>query len=209
MPRRLFFSPRDCLSSLRCFSSFSFFSSIKRALVIAISLSLSACIGGRSEPVSYQLLTPRAEPNTAAPLTGRTIGVGPVQIAQFLQRPQIVTHNGGSALQVDPILRWGEPLEQGIQRVLLQNISALTGAETRNFPWRQNATPEYAVRIDVIDFDKLASGETTLEVNWIVEDLKTARILKTQQQRIRSSKDYDDVLLQLAQQIASTLTPSP
>lgn len=178
----------------------------RRLFFLLASLSLSACIGGRSEPVHYQLLTARAEQNTAVPLAGKTIGIGPVQIAQFLQRPQIVTHNGGSSLQVDPTLRWGEPLEQGIQRVLLQNISALTGAETRNFPWRQNATPEYAVRIDVTDFDKLANGETTLEVNWIVENLKTARILKTQQQRIRSNKDYDDLLLQLAQQVTSVLT---
>lgn len=166
---------------------------------------LQACLGGRSVPAQYQLLTARAEKNTAAPLAGKRIGVGPVQVAQFLQRPQIVTHGGGTQLQISENSLWGEPLEQGIQRALLQNLAALTGAETRNFPWRQNAAPDYALRIDVIDLDKLSNGESILDVNWILEDLKSARVIKTQQERISSNKGYDDLFAQLAQQVADTL----
>ena len=181
-----------------------FFSSL--LIVCALIFSLQACIGGRSVPAQYQLLTARAEKNTAAPLAGKSIGIGPVQVAQFLQRPQIVTHGGGTQLDVEENSRWGEPLEQGIQRVLLQNIAALTGAETRNFPWRQNATPDYALRIDIIDLDKLSNGESTLEANWILEDLKNARVIKTQQERINSRSDYDDLFAQLARHIVDALS---
>ncbi|HET8711460.1 MAG TPA: PqiC family protein [Spongiibacteraceae bacterium] len=180
---------------------------LSRLAVLPLLLSLQACfgLGGRSEPAQYQLLTARAEQNAAAPLAGKSIGIGPVHVAQFLQRPQVVTHGGSSQLRVETNLRWGEPLEQGIQRVLVQNLAALTGAETRNFPWRQNMIPDYALRIDVIDLDKLPNGDSILEVNWVLEDLTTARVMKTQQERISSNSSYDDLLAQLAQHAADVL----
>ena len=174
---------------------------------IPLALSLQACLGlgGHSQPAQYELLTARAAHNNAAPLAGASIGVGPVQVARFLQRPQIVTHGGGTDLHMDENRRWGEPLEQGIQRVLLQNLAALTGAQTRNFPWRQNAVPDYALRIDVIDLDKLPNGESILDVNWLLEDLKKSRVVTTRQEHITSDKDYDDLLERLSEHVAAAL----
>lgn len=190
MLRHLFLSPLKIVPALTVFLLLS---------------SLQGCVGGRSTPEQYQLLTARAERNATTLINDKTIGVGPVRIAQFLQRPQIVSHGGGTQLRFEENIRWGEPLDQGIQRVLVQNIATLTGAETRNFPWRQNATPDYALRIDIVDLDKLANGESILEVSWILEELKTSRILKTQQERISSTKDYDDLLVQLAQHATDAL----
>jgi uncharacterized protein len=173
--------------------------------VCALVFSLQGCIGGRSGATQYQLLTANAEKNADAPLAGKSIGIGPVHVAQFLQRPQIVTHSGGTQLQMSENSRWGEPLEQGVQRTLLQNLAALTGAETRNFPWRQNTTPDYALRIDVIDLDKLTNGESILDVNWLIEDLTNTRVIKTQQERLSSNKDYNDLFTQLARHVADAL----
>jgi uncharacterized lipoprotein YmbA len=187
---------------------------LKKSMVaISLTLLLSGCIGSRSAAPDYHLLTARAASQPTA-TTSASIGVGPIHIAQFLNRAQIVTHGGGSTLQLNDSQRWGEPLEQGIQRVLLQNIAAQTGAETRNFPWRQNMTPDYAVRIDVIDLDKLSDGSALLDVSWVFEDLKNARVIKTQQEQLRTTTSsgtstvaeaYSDLLAQLAQQIAAQL----
>lgn len=188
----------------------------KSVFAASLTLLLSACIGSRSAAPDYHLLTARATPAPAS-TTGTSVGVGPIHIAQFLNRAQIVTHGGGSALQLNDSQRWGEPLEQGIQRVLLQNIAAQTGAETRNFPWRQNVTPDYAVRIDILDLDKLSDGSALLEVSWVLEDLKNVRVIKTQQQQLRTTvgsgdsavaEAYSDLLSQLAQQITAQL-PTP
>lgn len=204
MLRRSFPFPGIFLS-LRIFLPSRRASMLFMCALIMSTLALQGCIGGRSAEAQYQLLTARSQKNSAAPLAGASVGIGPVHVAQFLQRPQIVTHAGGTQLQVSNNSRWGEPLEQGIQRVLLQNIAALTGAETRNFPWRQNATPDYALRVDVIDLDKLPSGEVILDVSWLLEDLKNARVIKTQQERISSNRDYDDLLAQLAQHAVDAL----
>lgn len=178
--------------------------------LIGLSIGLSACLPGRSTTPDYHLLTARPA-SVAIAQNNLSIGVGPVHVAQFLNRPQIVTHGGGTALQMNDSQRWGEPLEQGIQRVLMQNLSAMTGAETRNFPWRQNLTPDYAVRIDIIDLDKSADGSALLEVNWALEDLKNAHLLKTQQEKLHTplgsgsnalADAYSNLLAQLAQRIA-------
>jgi uncharacterized protein len=177
---------------------------------------LSGCFGTRSPAPAYHLLTARAQNKIAALDT--SIGVGPVRVAPFLNRANITTHAGGGSMQFNDVERWGEPLEQGIQRVLLQNINILTGAETRNFPWRQSGIPQYAVRIDVADLDKLADGSAALDVSWMLEDLKNANVLTTQQQRLTIALNgndvaalttaYSDLFAQLAQQIAAALQQS-
>jgi uncharacterized lipoprotein YmbA len=171
---------------------------------------LSGCIGGRSPAPDYHLLTARAQTKIATLDT--SIGIGPVRVAPFLTRTDITTHAGGGTMQFSEMERWGEPLEQGIQRVLLQNINTLTGAETRNFPWRQSGIPQYAARIDVTDLDRLADGKAMLEVSWMLEDLKNARVVKTQQERFSvavggSGVDglttaYSELFAQLAEHIA-------
>lgn len=174
---------------------------------------LSGCLGSHSPPPAYHLLTARAQSKITALDT--SIGVGPVRVAPFLARIDITTHGGGGAMHFSASERWGEPLEQGIQRVLLQNIAALSGAETRNFPWRQSAIPHYAARIDVIDLDRSSDGKAVLEVNWMLEDLTAARVIKTQQERLSvaingSGTDaltmaYSELFAQLAERITQAV----
>lgn len=188
---------------------------LSRLPVLLMLLVLGGCVGGRSASPDYQLLTAKTPATTTQALAGKTIGVGPVHVAQFLNRPQIVVHGGGSAMQLRDGQRWGEPLEQGVQRVLLQNLAAMTGAQTRNFPWRQSAVPDYALRIDIIDLDQLSDGSTLLDVNWLLEDLKNGRAIKSGQQHITTAAGiaeqsqlaaaYSGLFAQLAQQVAAIL----
>jgi uncharacterized lipoprotein YmbA len=177
---------------------------------------LGGCIGSHSPAPTYYLLTAPAQTRNAAAVD-YAIGVGPVRVAPFLARDDITVHGGGGAMSFSERQRWGEPLEQGVQRVLLQNLHALTGAETRNFPWRQSSIPRFAVRIDVIDLDRLSDGNAVLEVSWQLEDLQAAKVLDTRQQRLTASGGgpgtaalaaaYSDLFAQLAQQIAAALPP--
>lgn len=183
------------------------------AFLVVFTVMLGGCFGGsRSILPDYYLLTARTA--DVQPSKNFSIGVGPVRIAPFLARQQIVTHQGNSSLDILP-QRWGEPLEHGIQRVLLQNLAALTGAQSRGFPWRQSTTPDYAVRIDVIDLDRLNGNTAILDVSWILEDLKNHRVIATQQTRLTSAINgsdtkalvdaYSDLWQQLAQRVTQTL----
>lgn len=184
---------------------------------IGIALLCGCSIGSRSPAPTYYLLTARGQPGHSG-AADFAVGVGPVRVAPFLARSDIAVHSGGSGMQINDGERWGEPLEHGIQRVLLQNLHALTGAETRNFPWRQSGIPRYAVRIDVIDLDRLGDGNAVLEVSWLLEDMQQSKVLNTRQQQLKTpvggtgsaalAEAYSELFSQLAQQIAAALPPS-
>ena len=48
----------------------------------------------------------------------RPIGVGPVTVPDYLDRPQIATRSSSSSLQFSEFDRWAEPLEKNLMRVL-------------------------------------------------------------------------------------------
>jgi uncharacterized lipoprotein YmbA len=54
-----------------------------------------------------------------------TIGIGPVTLPKYLDRPQIVTFTSPYALNVVEFDRWAEPLESTFVRVLAENLALL------------------------------------------------------------------------------------
>lgn len=185
---------------------------IRCAAAAALALSLGGCLGGRSPQPEFYLLTARAPlQKTLLPVS---IGVGPVRVAPFLARPAIATHAGGGRLELADTRRWGEPLEQGIQRVTLENLSRLTHAQLRNFPWRQSAIPDYAVRLDVLDLDR-RDGQALLQVSWQLENLHTHKLMQARSEQLTVAvadadygalaDAYSELFAQLAQHIATAL----
>jgi uncharacterized lipoprotein YmbA len=184
------------------------------ALLALLLVATGCSIGGRSPAPQYFVLDARADA-VSQPLRA-TIGVGPVRVAPFLHNQRIVVREGGNHLRQLELQRWAEPLDQGIQRALLQNLQTLTDTKVRNFPWRQRGTPHYAVRLDVLDLDRLADGNARLEVIWIVEDLRGERLARSRRETFTAptadrsaaalSDAYSALVLQLAQRIATALT---
>lgn len=188
--------------------------SLRPTGALILALLLTGCgIGGRSPEPTYHVLTPRAD-TVRHPLSG-TVGIGPVRVAPFLLNQRIVVHGGGSELRSREGDRWGEPLDQGIQRVVLQNLATLTDTKLRNFPWRQRATPRYAVRLDVLDLDRLPDGSARLEVIWLVEDIRNSRLARSLRETFTTrtanagtaalTDAYSDLLLQLSERVARAL----
>lgn len=183
---------------------------------ILAAFALSACQGPRSLNTSYYLLTAHS-PRAEAPMRETVIGVGPVRVAPFLDRPQIITHGGGGETEVSDGQRWAEPLDRGIQRVLVQNLAGLTGADIRNFPWTRTTAPEYAVRIDILDFNRIADGNAVLEAHWMLEDVKRKELLYSRKETFQApldgaeddhaalAKAYSELINQLALSIAAQI----
>ncbi len=182
--------------------------------MLALLLATTGCsLGQRSPAPTYYVLTPRAD-SVAEPLRA-SVGVGPVRVAPFLQNQRIVVRGAGAQLKLLENERWAEPLDQSIQRTLLQNLQTLTDTKVRNFPWRQRATPTYAVRIDVLDLDRLADGTARLEVIWYVENMKAGKLERSRREQFTIatadqsanalSDAYSALVLQLAQRIATAL----
>jgi uncharacterized lipoprotein YmbA len=136
-----------------------------RLLLLPAVLLLAAC--ARTPPVSYYLL---AGPPAAAndPATGtRRIGLGPVRLPEYLDRPQIVRWASPTRLQLSQQHRWAEPLQESFARALGAHLdAALPAAHVLPWPARGAPGPDARLAVDVQRFEAGADGAMVLEARW-------------------------------------------
>lgn len=136
----------------------------KIAGCLCLSLWLTAC--GSSPPSNFYRLTPAVVPTPGNQQP--SLGIGPVDIPEFLDRNAMVYTRDGNQLSITGTERWAEPLDIGIKRVVGLNLSQLLHSENlRFFPWDVRQAPDYGVRITVLDLDA-SDGRATLVADWQV-----------------------------------------
>ena len=85
-------------------------------------LALYGCLslGGTTPPSRFFVLTaPRMDPLPQQVAAGQVLLLPTVSLPAYLDRPQLVTRSGAE-LNIAPFERWGEPLAQGITRILAE-----------------------------------------------------------------------------------------
>ncbi|MEW6742114.1 MAG: PqiC family protein [Planctomycetota bacterium] len=143
------------------------------ALVLGLPLlavMLAAC--GSTPPATFYVLnsisTPPAATGANADLV---IGVGPVKIADYLDRPQMVRRAGENELVIDEYHQWAEPLKESLPRLLALNLSTLLQTDQVTvFPWKGYREPSCRVEAVITRFDTGLSGAVVLEVLWTLID---------------------------------------
>jgi uncharacterized lipoprotein YmbA len=152
-------------------------------IVLAIAVLAAGCLGG-SAPTRFYVLAP-VDGAAVAGERPLAIGVGPVSLAGYLDRPQIVTRPAADKIDLGEFDQWGEPLRDGITRVLAEDLSRqLPGAKISTFPWRGPEAVRYQVLVDVTRFDGPAGGDTALEARWRVLDALTGKELSAKTTRL-------------------------
>jgi len=129
---------------------------------------------------------------------GLVIGVGPVSIPGYLKRSHIITRNTENEIQLAEFHRWGEHLEDGIPRVIAENISGQMPDDwVIVYPWRKDVRPDFRVSVEVYRFDAVFEGNATLNVQWILlgQDRKDV-LLKRQADytRLVTGESYGDIV---------------
>ena len=91
-----------------------------RWLITLPLLVLAGCLAlGKSAPSHFYLLAAPPEPTAAAPAAIQGFLLLPtVALPAYLDRPQLVTRSRAQELHIAPFERWGEPLADGLTRVL-------------------------------------------------------------------------------------------
>ena len=114
-----------------------------------------------------------------------TLGVGPVEIPAYLDRPQIVTRYSANELKLAEFHRWAEPLKNIMQRVLVENIATALDPRTVDvFPWRGPMDVDYQVVVEVIRFDGQLEKSADLMARWTIIHTPTEKRILTQKARI-------------------------
>lgn len=142
-----------------------------RSLAFGLIAAILGGCGG-SQPSSYFLLSTLPAPETpirSALSKQLAIGVGPVSLPAYLDRPELVTRTTANRLDVAEFVRWAEPLQDMFSRTLAENLSALNGTDlVYVLPLRVGPELDYQVAVEVWRFDRGVDGEIALLARWMV-----------------------------------------
>jgi uncharacterized lipoprotein YmbA len=121
------------------------------------------------------------------------VAIGPIDLPEYLNRPQIVTRAGDNRLSVDEFNRWGGRLEEEITRVLARRIGPGLGTQhVYSYPSRIAPDADFRIGLDIRSFDGARGGQVGLDVAWSLIDDRSGAILLTRQTHYRGQSTADD-----------------
>jgi uncharacterized lipoprotein YmbA len=140
-------------------------------LTCVLNLMLLLLAGCSSPEPRYYVLT-----NTVAPTqrftpagTAMSVGVGPVELPEYLDRPQLVTRSDQNELQLAEFDRWASPLKDNVVQVLAENLGAeIPGSKVAIYPWKRATRIDYSVVVKITRFDRSTDGDSVLNAHWSV-----------------------------------------
>ena len=182
----------------------------KTSMLILFTAVLLAGCSSSPPPVEFYTLNslsgmqPRI--NRADTDQNMAIGIGPIEIPEILDRPQIVTRTGPNKIRVDEFHRWAGPLKNDFARVLAENISLLLATDrVMVYPWEIDFKPQYRIALDVRYFEGQLGENVVLDAVWRVSDQKSQKTQAVKTSVIKeplSAPDYDTLVAAKSQAIA-------
>lgn len=148
---------------------------MRKFYLLILSLTLAAC--QHSPHRHYYLLSAPAFTESASNITQVT-GVGPITVADYLERSQIVYADKKNHLQVSENDYWGEPLDKGITRVLVANLAQQDKNRSFiQFPWRSDSKPNHSLRVQIQNLN-CVDGQASLDAMWELVDNNSKSVLQ-------------------------------
>lgn len=123
-----------------------------------------------SDQTRYYLLTPaeiRPETDTTAALKHWVVGVRAVDVAAYLRTKSFAVRSQANEIAFLDFARWGEPLDQGIARVLAENLRSLKNvARVSLQPFRADDQWDFEVVVSVTACEGTADGDVRFAATW-------------------------------------------
>lgn len=146
------------------------------------------------------------------------IGVGPVKIPEYYNRPHMVTHDKEKIIKFAQFDRWGESLDIGMERVIGEGLSDIfPAAQVALYPWNQSIDVKYQVVVDILQFDSQLDKDMIFVAQWMIIDLKDSKTIIIKRSGFRKSiipqtysglaKTLSSACVSLSKEIAEELEP--
>jgi len=124
------------------------------------------------------------EPKQPGAVEQPVVGLGPITLPPYLDRPELVSRVGRNELQVSTNGRWAEPLDRGFGRTLRHKIEALLGPNAViAFPWEPAKTPPIVISVEVERFEPVG-GSAELWVKYTMRESATGHIAFAGEERL-------------------------
>lgn len=183
---------------------------MKKWIAISLLFVLSACFGGVSAPSRFYTLSPVIQEPVSTKMTA-SVGIDRVQVARYLDRPQIITQTPASPeISLSETNRWIEPLSNLVQRILAEDLAnALPNAPVK-MKTQGREDFSYVLSVDVIKMDTVFGEKASLEAWFLIQD-RTGRVIsrKKVNEFVSVGTSFDDMakaqselVARLASQIA-------
>jgi len=153
------------------FSAAMRFTPVRFAAAAVLSLALAGCLF-RESPVASWYVFPSSPAETSgqsSALQGPRIAVGPLTLPAYLDRSNVFIRQDAAspAARIAPAALWGEPLEEGVARVLCESMgAALASRQAVVFPLELALPADWRVFIHVVRFDGAPNAPVALKASW-------------------------------------------
>ena len=128
--------------------------------MIALAMLAGCAVGSKS---FYVLTADGPAPSGG----GASIGVGPVALAEYIDRPNLVIAESPNQLGVAENHRWAGDLAASIARVTAANLGRrLHTGNIRIYPWHNDSEITYQITLDVRQLHGNNDGYAVIEAGW-------------------------------------------
>lgn len=109
--------------------------------------------------------------------SGVGIGVGPVSLAEYIDRANLVIQQDANQLAVAEDHRWAGDLSASIGRVTAANLGRrMKTGNVRTYPWPGDDGLRYQVTLDIRQLHGAADGYAVIEAGWRAYSLPDRRL---------------------------------
>ena len=138
-------------------------------LLVTVAAVLFGCAS--SPQARFYTLNPLGFPEAKQPAPAAahpvSVSIAPVEIPDYLDRPQIVTRDGRNELRLAEFDRWAGSLSDNITAVLAENLAQLLGTDRIFvYPRLQAEKAEFSVMTRVLRLDCKPGEQVFLKVQW-------------------------------------------
>ena len=142
---------------------------VARGLAGIVLMLLVGCTSS-DNPQLYLLAPIRVDAApTPAAMRDLPVGLAPVTVPEYLDRPDIMQRAGGTEIKPIGSARWAERLSINVGRVVAENLGLLLGSgDVVQLPTRSGTPINLEVALDLSRFEQDSDGTAVLAGRWTV-----------------------------------------
>jgi hypothetical protein len=153
-------------------------------ILLVFSYLMAGCtfIGGTQQSTKNYVLNSlySEEIQGQAVADFHTVGilVGPIRMAMYLDRADIVIRDSQNQIRLAEFSQWAGPLQENFSRVLAENLSILLATDRVGiFPGTRAMLFDYNVTVNVTRFDGIPGEQADLRARWGILDKSRKKML--------------------------------
>lgn len=154
-------------------------------ILFAMLLIVQGCTllgSGTQQPTRNYVLnsmySEESETPAVAALNDIGILVGPIRMALYLDRVDIVIRDSQNQIRLADFSQWAGPLHENFSRVLAENLSVLLATDRVGiFPGTRAMLFDFNVTVNVTRFDGMPGEKADLRARWSILDKSRKKML--------------------------------